>query len=490
MKILFLSGFPLRKDTYGAFYNLAPISFNYGQLCLAAVLEKHGFEDLNYLDIEMDVGNKSRIIPEIKKYEPDVIAISAYSLGIDSIYELLKSIRESMPGVILVAGGPHVTLYPEDLIRRSLADFCMIGESDLSFHKLIEALENNTGTSNIPNLVYREGDTIVRNSAVDHIDNLDILPYPAMHLVKHNLHKYHPQYMVYRKRPVLDIVTSRGCPFSCKFCSGTKLWTNGWHANSPEYVVKMMQYYIEAFGIREFTFHEASFLVDKKRVLDICKLIMASDLKISWSAEINLRTIDEEIASNMRNAGCWLVSAGIESGDDNILRSIDKPLTVGEARKNASILKQCGLKIRGYFMLGFFDETKETLAATIDFSKELPLYSANYSIFVPDPGSTLFNMINSQSENGINYDINTYKTNSSDRMYHPEGLTGEYLMKMQKKAFLQFFIRPRQILILIKELRSLEDLYRYSCMLFGSLVLLFNQIKTGFLLRYLTRRDT
>lgn len=476
MRILFLEGNPYRKDTYGDFYFTAPRTVNYGLLCLAAMLENKGFRDIAFFDLGCEIKDKRSVIEKIKKFNPDVVGVTIFTIGRNKLLQLLREIKNALPKAVLIAGGPHVTIYPHDLIRQQIADYCMIGESDYSFPEFVDSLNSGKKVSDIPNLVFQNGNNISVNPARELIDNLDKLPFPAFHLIGENLKKYHPQLMVYKKKPVVNLITSRGCPYSCKFCSNHALWGKTWRANSAEYVVNLIQYLIERFKIREVIFYESSFAVNKQRVLSICKLLIKRGIKICWTAEVNLRNIDEELAYYMKKSGCWLLSCGIESGDDSILRSINKPITIKEVEEKVNLLTKMGLKIRGYFMLGHIEDTHKTLQATVDLSQKLPFYTVNYTILVPEAGSELFTSIYRKKTAEPICGISPYSAEMELACFGPQNIPPHEIVYMQRKAFLQFFLRRRQIFKLIKDIRSFEDIKRYSLMFFGAIILITRRL--------------
>ncbi len=481
MRILLLSGAISKYEKHGDYGKAAPQMHPYGALCLAAVLEKNGFTDIKILDTELKNLSNEQILDEIRKFCPDIIGVTVYTLAVSKITQLLREIKQAFDNVILVAGGPHVTLYPEELVKNRVVDYCCAGEGEYPLLKLVQAIDNAGPVSGIPNLVFSHGERVVHNPSQAFIENLDELPFPSFHLLKDDINKYYPQPMTYIKRPFATLITSRGCPYDCKFCSAKAMWTRKWRFNSASYIADMVEYLIDNFGIKEVCFFEDSFSVSRNRVIEFCDLLLKRKLDIIWSASVNIKDIDEEVARRMRDAGCWLISCGIETGNAAVMKVINKPLTIEEVEEKLKMVDRLGIKIRGYFMLGHITDTKATIRQTIDFSKSLPLYSANYSIFTPTPGSDFYDSIYYQDKKPEYYKFATYASAGKEIIFTPNGLDANYLVHIQRKAFAEFFFRFPQILLYLRSLRSYEAVRRFAIMCYAGIILAARIMRARFI---------
>jgi anaerobic magnesium-protoporphyrin IX monomethyl ester cyclase len=245
---------------------------------------------------------------------------------------------------------------------------------------------------------------------------------------------------------------------------------------------------VKQYGVREVCFFEDTFMVNRQRVLDFCRLLGERKLNIVWSASANITNIDEDIIGRMKKAGCWLLSCGIETGNDQIMKTLSKPLSLEEIKVKLKLVVKGGIKVRGYFMIGHMHDTPETIRQTIDFSKSLPLFSANYSIFTPVPGSDFYDELSAKGYALAKYELTTYATEGKDEGYVPEGLTKEYLIKMQRKAFIEFFMRPSQIWLYLASIRSGEDVRRFGLMALAAMVLFARMLK-GRALRIMKKKE-
>jgi len=325
---------------------------------------------------------------------------------------------------------------------------------------LVETLEKGGDIAAVKGIYYREDGKVIKNEARPYIENLDDLPFPAFHLID-DLAGYNPQLLVYRRRPVITLITSRGCPFECIFCNS--VWTRRWRANSASYVVDLVEHAIKNFGAREISFHEDTFALNKKRVLEICRLIKERNLNIIWSATVNLKTLDQEVIHAMKDAGCWLVSVGIESGSEKVLKFIKKPVDKETIIRVTRWLDEAGIRIRGYFIIGHLIDTQETIEETMVFARSLPLHSMNLAVMYLAPGSEAreiahdYGTINEGLFLGTGYP-------RGNLSFVPNGMTEDEIRALQKKAISNFFFRPRQIAQLITSIEGMEDIRRYSRM--------------------------
>lgn len=458
MRILLISGAISGETRYGNLDDIGAYLPPYGLMCLASVLEKadHTVKILDSVRYPLD---PTELNSKIREFNPDLIGMSIYSIGVDKAIASAENIKTEF-NVPIVAGGPHIIVYPDDLAKYDCFDYLVTGEGEQTLTELVDALANDGDFAAIKGLYYRKDGEVMKNEPRPYIEDLDELPFPAFHLIE-DLAGYNPQLLVYRRRPVITLITSRGCPFECIFCNS--VWTRRWRANSAEYVVDLMEHVIKNFGAREISFHEDTFALNKKRVLKICRLIKERNLNIIWSATVNLKTLDQEVIHAMKDAGCWLVSVGIESGSAEVLKFIKKPVDKETITRVTGWLHDEGIRIRGYFIIGHLIDTPETIKETIDFAKSLPLHSMNLAVMYLAPGSEAREIAEPYGtiNEGLNLGTGYPRGNLS---FVPNGMTEEEIRSLQKKAISNFFFRPKQIAQLITSIEGMEDVKRYARM--------------------------
>lgn len=458
MKVMLISAAVRGEDRYGVLEEVGAYLPPYGLCCLASVLEKEGHE-VKILDSARYGLAQSEISMQIGNFKPDLVGISVYSIGASHAVKTAEAIKDEFGDIPIVVGGPHVTVYPDDLAQYSnLFDYLVVGEGEYTLLELAEAVSNGGDLNEIKGLYFRQNGKVVKNMPRPLMENLDELPFPAFHLID-NIESYTPQLLVYKKRPVITLVTSRGCPFACIFCNS--VWTRKWRANSAEYVVDLVEYAIKKFNAKEINFQEDTFALKKERVLEICRLMKERNLDIIWTASVNLKTLNREVIRAMKDAGCWLVSCGIESGNDEVLKFIRKSINKETVKRVTGWLDEADIKIRGYFMMGHLTDTKETVEETVAFAKSLPLYTMNMSILYLSPGSQAREMADAYGVVDTSLGLGTGYPRE-DLSFVPNGLTKEYLSDRQKKAIQEFYFRPRQVVRLLSAIEGFEDIKRYA----------------------------
>jgi len=398
--------------------------------------------------------------------------IAAVVLVVLFLNRRLKKLEREHPGQVAAPSeyaflwyALSLFFYPAAFVERGLADYGVAGEADLVFPELVSALERGSSVHELANVTTLREGKVVTNPTRPFIDDLDALPFPAFHLLGKNLGKYWPQPMTYRRKPMTIVVTSRGCPYDCSFCPAAGIWAGRrWRAQSAEYVGNLMEWLSKDYGIREICFNENTFALDRHRVEGICNFILKKRLNILWSGNVNARHLHADLLALMHRAGCWLLSIGIETGDAGIMSSINKPLDLAQAEEKIKLVVSKGIKVRGYFIVGHQEETEASVRKTIALAKRLPLYTANFSIFVPVPGSRDFtNIYGEVAEHAIG-DLSNYANLGCGSRYQPAHLSGQRVIDLQRRAMFEFFLRPSQVGRLVRSIETFEDFRRFAYM--------------------------
>jgi len=355
---------------------------------LASVLRENGFNDITLIDAEIERDLES-VISSTLKENPDIIGISAMTFSFLYALKLAKKLKEKTD-VPIVVGGPHVDFYPMEVMSHKCFDIGVIGEGEYTFLDIVKLLRKNKKEDfirklgKIDGIVFRRGNKIIRTRERPFIKNLDEIPFPARDLL--DIKKYHHTYL---SNPFVSMITSRGCPYRCSFCSRTK-WNLVWRAHSPEYVVSEIKHCIDKFGITSFQFFDDTFTVSKERVLKISNLIRKEKLKVKIVCLSRVDTVDREVLRAMKQAGVETISFGFESGDEDVLKAMNKGTTIKQAKKAVALCREVGIDSIGYFIVGYPSETKKSILNTIKFIKEARPSWFKANLFVPYPGSTIY----------------------------------------------------------------------------------------------------
>jgi radical SAM superfamily enzyme YgiQ (UPF0313 family) len=345
----------------------------------------------------------TKIPAMIKEFKPDVLGVSFTTQAATGAYSIIEHIRRELPDTFIVSGGPHPTLLPAEVLERSKTDVVVVGEGEETFLELLKALKENGDVDNIAGTVVRGNGTIKFNSLRPLIKDLDVIPFPARDLL--DMRRY-PGYHYKKRKTDTSLISGRGCPFDCVFCSNP-VWKQQkpWYRlRSPRNVADEMEHLMKDYGIHEFYDETDEFNGNIQWAKSVCDEIIHRKLDISWKAQMRADNVDDELALKMVAAGCWLGFFGVESGNDFTLEGIGKKLTVDDIRRSLGTLKRARMKTFALLMafnvweengkLRF--ETKKDTMNTLNFAKELVREGnvdlISWSLTTPFPGSKLYDI--------------------------------------------------------------------------------------------------
>jgi len=389
-------------------------------------------EDYNYGDVE-------RII---KKYDPDVVGITSTTSMIPDAYAIAKIAKRYNENVKIVMGGPHVTFLPERTFQECpYIDFIVRGEGELTFRELIDSLERGRDPSNILGLSINLRDKVKNNPPRPLIKDIDTIPMPSYDLLP--MEKYQANGVRFG-----TVMTSRGCPFNCAFCSSSLQFGKRWRGHSDSRVIEELKHLHEKYRIREIEFLDDTFTLNKHRAIRIARRIVKEGLDISWSASSRVDTFTEEVAEAMKKSGCHTIYFGIESGSRKTLNFIGKGITPEQSISAVKKAKRHKLRALGSFVIGFPEETKEDIKKTIKFSKKVGVDFAQFTIATPYPGTRLWKYA-SAKKLILTFDWRKYTT--LDPVMKLKNFTSQQITKLLQKAYVSFYLRPS---FLIKDLIS------------------------------------
>ena len=408
-------------------------------LTVAGALIKDGHE---VRVIDLDVYSQNEIFSEFQKtlmeFKPDYLGLTFASALYEQCLKIVDMAKEAFPNIIIAAGGSHASSDPESTLRDTKIDLAIMGEGDFTLSEYISGKPINE----IKGLAYKENGEVHVNEKRPFLINLDELPYPAWDLI--DITKYKIPYTTCRANPVAPIETSRGCAWGCTYCTKSVFGRN-FRFKSPERVVDEIKLLVKR-GFKEFHIFDDMFTTRKERVKEICRLMIKDNVKIHWNCFNGIRSdmVDEELISLMKQAGCYRVSFGAESGDNEILKSIDKEQTVEIVRNAFKICAKVGMETVGFFMLGLPGEKEEHLRKTINFAKELNPDFAKFGIFIPLPSTPLYNELKEKGLITLASWSNLGIHKGMDNWKHPY-LSQLTIKKYYGKAFREFYLRPAYV---------------------------------------------
>jgi pyruvate-formate lyase-activating enzyme len=408
MKILLV--YPPWLRLFGLSSTYFPLNLGY----LAAELRKHGYETIIY-DGDFDSSNKTDsfidaekiMTSNFKRYMailqdldhpiwqklrqiietvgPDIVGITSMTAAYGSAINVAKCAKWVNKDIVVILGGVHPTLLPEQTIKEPEVDIVVIGEAEIKIPKLVAAIEKKDLSS--IGYQYRNGKYIVNSMPGSAIEDINSLEFPARDLLL-NVKDFPASAFG-------TLMASRGCPFQCIFCSSHKMFGRKVRFRTAPNIIEEILTVHRIFGTVDFHFEDDTFTLKKDLILEFCKCLKEEDMKISWSCPTRVDFITPEIVREMKSAGCSTISLGIESGSEETLNRIRKNITLNQIRNAVKIIKDAGIRVMGYFVFGFPWETEEHFKMTLDFIEELDMDIIQHNFAVPLPGTELYEIVES-----------------------------------------------------------------------------------------------
>lgn len=367
---------------------LVPLGLSY----IAAILEREG-NDVDIIDMnarKIGAGHLQKTINGA-----DMVGITGMITEYQEVLRLIDIIKNEDKQIKVVLGGPLATTIPQEMLQVSQADFVVIGEGERTIVDLTDALKRGVNPADIKGIGYRENGRVIINDRPEPIADLDTIPFPARHLldlsnyVQNQFHSFSSKMEGIGKIKSTNMITSRGCPYSCTFCF-KDMWGNKWRGRSPENIVGEIEHLNARYGINGFFFNDDTFVLDGDRVFRFCDLLKAKRLNIAWYCNGRVNLMTRELLKAMREAGCREIAYGIESGNQQTLDYLKKNITLDQIRNVTRWTKEAGISANGFFMIGMPGETKDNIHQTIAFAEELGLDFYGFSLLTPLPETELY----------------------------------------------------------------------------------------------------
>ncbi len=451
-------------------------------LCyLAAALIKKGYKNTRIIDLNESSDSPVRSIDHLEKElkkKPDIVGITATTSTATDGIKIAKKTRPYCK--TLIFGGPHATIFQEKILEKlPFIDIVSYGEADNTICELVERIEKGKSLKGINGVAYRNKNKIIKNDPNPPIPDLDTIPLPARQLL--DAESYHA---------FSSILTSRGCPNMCTYCSNM-VTGKRWRGRSPKNVVDEIEFILEKYPKimkkleRNIIIADENFNVDKKRAKEICDEIIKRKLDISLTAVngFHTRTVDRELMEKMKQAGCKEIWFGIESGNSKILKRMRKNTTKDIIRNTVKISKEAGIStVGGHFIIGLEDETFETAMDTVEFFKELKLDVGGFNQAIPLPGTQLWSYVEKNGRFLSDYDDVVDYHNLMFATKYPLFETNEFTQEERTQAYeiaisaldktlRKRVLKPENIAKSLKSIKSPKDLLwkikRFKHIFFG-----------------------
>jgi anaerobic magnesium-protoporphyrin IX monomethyl ester cyclase len=408
-----------------------------GLASIAAYLQNQNI-DCSIIDCFARPDSDRLIKDNILMEKPAFIGLSCTTSSFLDGVRIAKMAKQFLPNIKAVFGGPHVSALKQKVLKDFLEiDFVVVGEGE---ETLAELIKNGRNVSNaIKGLIYRKTDgelefTGYREKGID----LNTLPFPAYEKLEGFPLKYSLPIFNYPKAPSTSCISSRGCPYKCTYCDRS-VFRSTYRYNSPEYLYEHLRYLKKLFGIRHINFYDDQFTLNRKRVEDFTQMMGDKPLGMTFNCAVRAEHIDRELLKQMKAAGCWMISLGIETGDENLLARHRQNADLEMLIEKAHLIKEAGIRAKGLLMMGLPGETEASIKRSMDYVFSLPLDDFNLSKFTPFPGSPLYEDIHGFGTFNEDWE----KMDCMHFLFIPKGMTKEQLEQRFKQFYKTHFLRPR-----------------------------------------------
>jgi radical SAM superfamily enzyme YgiQ (UPF0313 family) len=421
--------FPGRRDITDIANRMVP----QGMLSIAAYLIREGHDVFVYDCLgpgaPVDVNKQ---VQAILALSPQIVGFSTTTSSFPDAADIAGKIKERNSHIVTVCGGVHVSALKEDLLASCPSfDFFAAGEGEITMSELAAGVD----PSAVPGLIRRHNGVAVANEPRTHIADLDDLPFPAYEKLTGFPRDYHLPLFSYSRTPGATMITSRGCMYQCSYCDRS-VFKKGFRYNSATYIYEHMKYLRDKFGVRHVNIYDDLFTANKKRIMELCEKLSRQSLGMNFNCAVRVGYTDDDLLKMLKEAGCLMVSLGIESADPDMLARHKSGVSLDDVRDTVRRIQAAGLRAKGLFMMGLPGETEESIKRTSDFIISLGLDDMNMAKFTPFPGAPLWSTIR---EEGV-FEEDWRLMNCLNFVFIPHGIeSGERLDYLYNEHVKRFY---------------------------------------------------
>jgi anaerobic magnesium-protoporphyrin IX monomethyl ester cyclase len=361
-----------------------------GLLYIASVLRDAGHE-VGFFDEGARSSTGLSLFDYTAQFNPNVCGIALYTTGISETFQKISLLKKQIPACTIIVGGPHATVLPERTLYECRdIDYLVCGEGENTTKELLSVLQNNGNISEVNGLYFRDNGNIHKTPPRDLIEDLDSIPFPMYELIENIQYPFDPLRI---GRKVATLMTSRGCPYDCAFCAAKAVWRGSFRRRSPENVMKEITWLIGKYGYDEMYFMDDLFAINKGWLEKFYALKAENAVDVPWKCLGRVDILSFGDYKKMAKNGCYIIQFGVESGDNRILKDINKKITTFQVKKAFDEARRSGLNTYGFFIVGHRLDTYETVLKTINFARSLSPDFVSVFSMVPFPGTKLYDSI-------------------------------------------------------------------------------------------------
>ena len=427
-----------------------------GLLYLAGALLQQNHHKIKIIDCILNRLTINDIVREAQAWQPAVVGMTVYTPTLFDTVQLSQRLREALPGVRIIWGGPHTLQFPQESMAHPVVDYLVRGEAEETFPAFCDALADGTAFDHIPGIVYRQDGTIKNTGEPGYVKDINQVPFPAIDLVEYK--RYFSA--IGTGQAVGTICSSRGCPFQCTFCC--KPYST-YRSRNVKNILDEMEIY-HARGIREFFFFDDLFNVTAKRVKEISEGILARGWQVVWTFRGRVDAVDEEMLQLAKKAGCRQILFGVEAATDEGLMAIKKRIAMDQVRKAVRLCRKVGILSSTNWIIGFpHQKTREDILNLISTAVDVDSDFAQFNICIAYHGTEIF-------EEGVRIGLfapdiwHNYALNPVPNFVEPmweQHLGRAELSALLNQCYRSFYLRPLPILRKFLGLRSFKEFKLY-----------------------------
>jgi len=471
MDIVFVNPPLTLKERFGKFAAAGNVMPPLGLCYLAAACRAHGLKT-EIIDAPAEGLDTEKVKERILQRHPRFLGLTATTLSILNASSVAAAVKLEAGDILTVVGGPHLSAVPEITLERYPSfDFGVIGEGEQTIIELIDSVQNKRHIKDVNGIIYRNAGGLYKTGIRENIKDLDTLPMPAWDMLPNYPHTYKPLEIAMSDRLQGSIITSRGCPYECSYCS-RNVFGSSLRYHSIDRSIEMILNQYHQYHVRDIEIYDDTLILSQKRIRQFCTRLIAEKLDLVWSCNSTIGAVNRETLELMKEAGCWKIGFGIESANPEILKLMNKHLNLNKAREVLRASREAGIVNRGYFIIDFPTETKESIRKTVNFAKEADLDIVQFNSFTPLPGSAVCNDITRYGT----FDDDWDKMNFLNSVFIPHGFDEEGLKQSIDRAYREFYLRPRIAIAFLKRIKNVRSFFNLLKNFFSFLKITYSGI--------------
>ncbi len=429
------------EQRYGKLKDMGTLYPSLGMATIAAIAELKG-HSVKVTDGEAMSYSLNDIKKELHEFMPDFVGMPTFATNIDMCHVIAKMAKEINHSAKIMLGGAHASIFMEHALAPKEIDFGIQSEAEIVFDEFLDVLEGDGEFKDVKGLAYKDATGKIHVSPKQKLyPDLNQFPMPARHLFP--MDKYHSSANL-RGRKTLNMMTSRGCPYRCAYCSSPQIFGQSFRYLSTENVIKEIKQLINVYKADSIQFYDETFTVNRQRVIDLCNAMIDEKLNIGWSCFTRVNLVDKELLQKMKDAGCYLIFFGLESGVQRLIDLIKKDITLEQSRNAIQLCREIGIQSWCSFILGLPSETEDESWQTINFALKLDPEYVQFPIFMPWPGTDIYDIA---KKHGVIINENLGDYTAWERVvYKPlPDRDPDELRKTVQTGYRKFYLRPKYI---------------------------------------------